>query len=103
MVGLVVAGPWLTMVGARLIARRASRPATLIAARRLADDPKAGFRAVSGADARAVRHQRRRRRDRHDRRQPGYPGTDAPTTANLFMVFWDEETAPTGRGGARPG
>jgi hypothetical protein len=48
MVGLVVAGPWLTMVAARLIARRASRPATLIAARRLGDDPKAGFRAVSG-------------------------------------------------------
>ena len=28
--------------------RRASRPATLIAARRLADNPQAGFRAVSG-------------------------------------------------------
>ena len=48
MVGLVVAGPWLTMVGSRFMARRASRPATLIAARRLADNPKAGFRAVSG-------------------------------------------------------
>ena len=36
------------MVGARLMARRASRPGTLIAARRLADNPKAGFRAVSG-------------------------------------------------------
>ena len=30
------------------MARRASRPGTLIAARRLADNPKAGFRAVSG-------------------------------------------------------
>jgi hypothetical protein len=48
MVGLVVAGPWLTMVGARLMARRTGRPGTLIAARRLADDPRAGFRAVSG-------------------------------------------------------
>ncbi len=48
MVGLVLAGPWLTMVGARLMVRRARRPAGLIAARRLADDPKAGFRAVSG-------------------------------------------------------
>jgi len=48
MVGLVVAGPWLTMVGARLLARRTRRPATLIAGRRLADNPKAGFRAVSG-------------------------------------------------------
>ena len=48
MAGLVIAGPWLTMVGARLVARRTSRAATLIAARRLADNPKAGFRAVSG-------------------------------------------------------
>jgi hypothetical protein len=48
MAGLVIAGPWLTMVGSRLLARRASRPATLIAARRLADNPQAGFRAISG-------------------------------------------------------
>ncbi len=48
MAGLVTAGPWLTLTGARLMARRTSRPATLIAARRLADNPKAGFRAVSG-------------------------------------------------------
>jgi hypothetical protein len=48
MAGLVIAGPWLTMVGARLLAARSRRPATLIAARRLADDPKARFRAVSG-------------------------------------------------------
>ncbi len=46
--GLVIAGPWLTMVGARALAVRSSRPATLIAARRLADNPKAGFRAISG-------------------------------------------------------
>ncbi|HEV8222810.1 MAG TPA: FtsX-like permease family protein [Streptosporangiaceae bacterium] len=46
--GLVIAGPWLTMAGARLLARRARRPAALIAARRLADNPRAGFRAVSG-------------------------------------------------------
>ena len=48
MAGLVIAGPWLTMVAARLMARRARRPAALIAARRLADNPRAGFRAVSG-------------------------------------------------------
>jgi len=47
-VGLVLAGPWLTMAAARVMARRTSRPGTLIAARRLADDPKAAFRAVSG-------------------------------------------------------
>ncbi|MGH3258388.1 MAG: FtsX-like permease family protein [Streptosporangiaceae bacterium] len=46
--GLFIAGPWLTMAAARTMARRASRPGTLIAARRLADDPKAAFRAVSG-------------------------------------------------------
>ncbi|WP_433260210.1 FtsX-like permease family protein [Micromonospora vinacea] len=48
MAGLILAGPWLTMVGARVMARYANRPATLIAARRLADNPKAGFRAISG-------------------------------------------------------
>ncbi|BCJ39372.1 hypothetical protein GCM10010168_63800 [Actinoplanes ianthinogenes] len=48
MTGLMIAGPWLTMVGSRLLARRARRVATLIAGRRLADDPRAGFRAVSG-------------------------------------------------------
>jgi hypothetical protein len=36
------------MLGARLMARRASRPAALIAGRRLSDNPQAGFRAVSG-------------------------------------------------------
>ncbi len=48
MTGLVVAGPWLTMLGSRLMARSARRPATLIAARRLAANPQASFRAVSG-------------------------------------------------------
>jgi hypothetical protein len=47
-VGLVLAGPWLTMATARVMARRTSRPGTLIAVRRLADDPRAAFRAVSG-------------------------------------------------------
>jgi hypothetical protein len=46
--GLVIAGPWLTMAAATVMARRTSRPGTLIAARRLADNPKAAFRAVSG-------------------------------------------------------
>ena len=47
-VGLLIAGPWLTMAAARGMARWTSRPATLLAARRLADDPRAAFRAVSG-------------------------------------------------------
>ncbi|GAA0659970.1 ABC transporter permease [Kitasatospora atroaurantiaca] len=48
MAGLVTAGPWITMSAARAVALRTGRPATLIAVRRLADDPKAGFRSVSG-------------------------------------------------------
>ena len=47
-VGLFIAGPWLTMAAARAMARWTSRPSTLIAAGRLADDPRAAFRAVSG-------------------------------------------------------
>lgn len=48
MAGLVIAGPWLTLLGARLVVLHANRPATLIAARRLTDNPKAAFRAISG-------------------------------------------------------
>lgn len=47
-VGLVIAGPWLTMTGSRLLARRTKRLPALIAGRRLADNPGAGFRAISG-------------------------------------------------------
>jgi hypothetical protein len=48
MAGLVSAGPWLTMLGSRLMARRTSRPAVLIAGRRLSDNPQAAFRAIAG-------------------------------------------------------
>ncbi|GAA0549793.1 ABC transporter permease [Paractinoplanes ferrugineus] len=48
MIGVVVAGPWVTMTGSRLLARLARRPAGVIAGRRLADDPRAGFRSISG-------------------------------------------------------
>jgi hypothetical protein len=48
LVGLVLAGPWFTTAGSRLMTRRASRPATLIAGRRLLDNPKAAFRFISG-------------------------------------------------------
>ena len=47
-VGLVLAGPWFTTAGSRLMAKRANRPATLIAGRRLLDNPKAAFRFISG-------------------------------------------------------
>ncbi len=48
MAGLVIAGPWLTMVGARVLAGRTKRPAALIAGRRLSDNPRSAFRAISG-------------------------------------------------------
>ena len=48
LVGLVLAGPWFTTAGARLMAKRASRPSVLIAGRRLLDNPKAAFRFISG-------------------------------------------------------
>jgi hypothetical protein len=48
MVGLVVAGPWLTMIGAKAAAARTRKATVLLAARRLADTPRAAFRAVSG-------------------------------------------------------
>ena len=47
-VGLVLAGPWFTTAGSRIMANRANRPATLIAGRHLLDNPKAAFRFVSG-------------------------------------------------------
>ncbi|GGO15485.1 FtsX-like permease family protein [Microbispora bryophytorum] len=48
MAGLMLAGPWLTMVAARLTARLTRGGATLLATRRLAADPKTAFRSVSG-------------------------------------------------------
>jgi hypothetical protein len=47
-VGLVLAGPWFTTAGSRVMTKRARRPATLIAGRRLLDNPKASFRFISG-------------------------------------------------------
>lgn len=48
LVGLMLAGPWLTRMGSQLMAVRANRPATLIAGRRLLDNPRAAFRSISG-------------------------------------------------------
>jgi hypothetical protein len=47
-VGLMVAGPWLTMQAARLLARVARSAPAVLAARRLADNPRAAYRSVSG-------------------------------------------------------
>jgi len=48
MIGVVVAGPWITAQSARLLGRLASGPSALLAARRLADNPKLAFRSVRG-------------------------------------------------------
>ena len=48
MIGLVIAGPWLTAMTARWCARVLNGASPLLAARRLADNPKAAFRAVCG-------------------------------------------------------
>jgi hypothetical protein len=46
--GLVLAGPWLTMIGGRRLAQRADRPEALLAGRRLSDNPRGSFRAIGG-------------------------------------------------------
>jgi hypothetical protein len=48
MVGLVIAGPWFTWATARLVGSVAGGAAPLLASRRLADNPKAAFRSVTG-------------------------------------------------------
>jgi hypothetical protein len=48
MIGLVIAGPWLTALAARVFGLGASGSSALIASRRLADNPGGGARAVSG-------------------------------------------------------
>ena len=47
MIGLVIAGPWLTSRAARLLPS-IGRAAPIVAARRLSDNPKAAFRSVTG-------------------------------------------------------
>jgi hypothetical protein len=48
LIGLVVGGPWLTAQAARLFGKFTTGASSLLAARRLADNPKAAFRSVSG-------------------------------------------------------
>jgi hypothetical protein len=48
LLGLVVAGPWTTMLAARVLVRLSNRAVTLLAARRMAADPNTTFRAISG-------------------------------------------------------
>ena len=67
MIGLVVAGPWLTLHGSRLTARRANRPAGLIAARRLGRQPAVCVPGCERARACGVRRQLRHRNHHHHR------------------------------------
>jgi hypothetical protein len=48
MIGLVIAGPWLTAQAARLFGRTARGSSGLLASRRLADNPRGAFRSVTG-------------------------------------------------------
>ena len=48
MIGLVVGGPWLTAHAAQLSGKLMPGISSLLAARRLADNPKAAFRSVTG-------------------------------------------------------
>jgi cell division protein FtsX len=46
--GIAVAGPWLTMVVGRILGRVARGPSTLLAGRRLEDDPRGSFGSIAG-------------------------------------------------------
>jgi cell division protein FtsX len=46
--GIAVAGPWLTVVVGRVLGRIARGPSTLLAGRRLADDPRGSFGSIAG-------------------------------------------------------
>jgi hypothetical protein len=48
MAGLVLGGPWLTERAARVLGRPLGGASSLLAARRLSDNPRAAFRAVRG-------------------------------------------------------
>jgi hypothetical protein len=48
LIGLVVAGPWLTAQAARLLTELSGRASSVLAGRRLADNPRAAFRSVRG-------------------------------------------------------
>ncbi|MGR6320190.1 ABC transporter permease [Micromonospora soli] len=96
LIGLVLAGPWLTMIGARVLAGRASRPAALIAGRRLADNPQAGFRSVSGLIVALFITSVATGTITTFVANRGEPRTDSVAATSLAKTFWPEEgPAPT--------
>jgi hypothetical protein len=48
MIGLVIAGPWLAALASGILGRLARGSSGLLAARRIADNPKGAFRSVTG-------------------------------------------------------
>ena len=48
MIGLVIAGPWLTAQAAKVFGRTARGSSGLLASRRLSDNPRGAFRSVTG-------------------------------------------------------
>ena len=48
MIGIVLSGSWLTMQVTKLLARFARRAPSLLASRRLSDNPKGAYRTISG-------------------------------------------------------
>ena len=88
--GLVLAGPWLTMRAARVVATRARRPAALIAGRRLADDPLAAFRSVSGLVVALFVMSAASGAITSYVSQRGSPRTDSVAASSLSQVFWPE-------------
>ena len=47
-IGIAFAGPWLTALVGRVLSRIARGPSTLLAGRRLADDPRGSFGSIAG-------------------------------------------------------
>ncbi|PZG13388.1 ABC transporter permease [Micromonospora craterilacus] len=96
LIGLVLAGPWLTMAGARVLAGRASRPAALIAGRRLSDNPQAGFRSVSGLIVALFVTSVATGTITTFVANRGEPRTDSVAATSLSKMFWPEDgPAPT--------
>ncbi len=48
LVGIVLSGSWLTMQATNVLANRVRKAPSLLAARRLSDNPRAAFRSISG-------------------------------------------------------
>ena len=107
--GWFLAGPG-SPPGSRLMTNRANRPATLLAGRRLLDNPKAAFRFISGLVDSPLRHERRS----SGRSAPSPPstarggGAGNATLADPFCSFTTTNCPPAAQvravppGGSRP-